>query len=78
MLTARQNEATAKANAKKDKRASQFRIVPKRNSMLLPEAGHEKGWIKKQAERDEAASTGEGWKSQASVVPLFTSPFPLY
>ena len=51
--------------SKASKRNSRFSIVPKRNSMILPDVGYEKGWIKRQAERDEAAGQGEGWKSPA-------------
>lgn len=65
MWAARKNESEAKAHTKKGKHQSQFRIVSKRDSMLLPEEGYEKGWIQKQAERDVAATQGEGWKSKA-------------
>ncbi|PVF96377.1 hypothetical protein CPB86DRAFT_874940 [Serendipita vermifera] len=52
------------------KRNSTFKIVPKRESMLLPEAGHERGWIRKQGDKEDLATDGEGWKSSAfSIVP---------
>ncbi|KAG8824097.1 hypothetical protein FRC19_002552 [Serendipita sp. 401] len=52
------------------KRNSTFKIVPKRESALLPDVGHERGWIRKTSEKDELAHEGEGWKSSAfSIVP---------
>jgi hypothetical protein len=56
--------------AAKAKRNSTFKIVPKRESMLLPDVGHERGWIRKQGEKEDLATQGEGWKSAAfSIVP---------
>ncbi len=54
--------------AKSVKRNSTFKIVPKRESMLLPEVGHERGWIRKASEKDDMATEGEGWKSSAYVT----------
>ncbi|KAI5121398.1 hypothetical protein M0805_003170 [Coniferiporia weirii] len=56
---------------RKSKRQGHFRLVTTSESMMLPERGYEKGWIRKQAERDAAAATdGEGWRSKAfSIVP---------
>lgn len=65
MWNERHGEAAAKVNGTKSERNSQFRIVPKRDSMLLPDAGYKDGWIRKQGERDDAAVDGEGWKSKA-------------
>ena len=59
-------------SAKSAKRNSTFKIVPKRESMVLPDVGHERGWIRKQGERDEAATEGEGWKSSACVLSVAT------
>ncbi|KAG8786305.1 hypothetical protein FRC16_001757 [Serendipita sp. 398] len=52
------------------KRNSTFKIVPKRESALLPDVGHERGWIRKTSEKDELAHEGEGWKSSACVFSL--------
>lgn len=59
------SSVSAKASSVKAKRASTFRIVPKKDSMLLPEQGYEKGWVRKQSELDEKATEGGGWKSKA-------------
>ncbi|CAE7147721.1 unnamed protein product [Rhizoctonia solani] len=56
------------ASSKTSKADSQFRIVSKRDSVLIPEAGHESGWINKQADREAAINDGEGWKSKAFTV----------
>ncbi|KAF8326038.1 uncharacterized protein EI90DRAFT_2930862 [Cantharellus anzutake] len=51
-------------------RKSQFKIVAKRESSLIPNTGYESGWIGKIAEREAAASTGEGWRSEAfNIIP---------
>ncbi|THH11002.1 hypothetical protein EW145_g940 [Phellinidium pouzarii] len=49
-------------------RQSRFRLFAKRDSMLFPEQGHERGLIRKQAERDAAVIDGEGWKSAAFSI----------
>jgi hypothetical protein len=60
----------SRATSKAEKRNSKFKIVPKRESMLLPDVGHEKGWIRKASEKDDKATEGEGWKSSAfSILP---------
>jgi len=62
--------AASNQSTKSAKRNSTFKIVPTRDSMLLPDAGHEKGWIRKASEKEDLATDGEGWKSSAfSIVP---------
>ena len=46
-------------------RESHFKVVSKRDSILLPETGHPAGWVNRAAEREEMAHKGEGWKSEA-------------
>jgi hypothetical protein len=60
-------------STKSTKRNSTFKIVPTRDSMLLPDAGHEKGWIRKASEKEDRATDGEGWKSSAYVYLLCTA-----
>lgn len=43
--------------------------MAKRDSVLIPH-GHESGWVHKQAEKEAAAKSGEGWKSPAYVLFL--------
>ncbi|KDQ18076.1 hypothetical protein BOTBODRAFT_155126 [Botryobasidium botryosum FD-172 SS1] len=63
------DEATTTASRKSSSRDSTFKLVAKRDSVILPE-GHESGWINRQAERADAAQDGEGWHSKAfSIVP---------
>lgn len=62
------SDAASKTSTAKSKRNSQFRIVPQRDSMLLPNIGNEKGWSRKQFEREDAAAEGEGWKSKAFSI----------
>ncbi|TDL17822.1 hypothetical protein BD410DRAFT_793854 [Rickenella mellea] len=61
------DDASSKASTKA-KRGSSFRIAPTRDSMLIPEHIHEKGWVKRQAEKDEKATEGEGWRSKAFSI----------
>jgi hypothetical protein len=48
-----------------DHRKSQFKVVAKRDSAILPQHGHDSGWATKAQERAEAAGTGENWHSDA-------------
>jgi hypothetical protein len=48
-----------------DHRKSQFKVVAKRDSAILPQEGHASGWATKAQERAEAAVTGESWHSDA-------------
>ena len=64
MFERKKDEASIKT-AKTD---AQFKLVSKRDSVLIPDAGHESGWINKQADREAAAKTGEGWKSKAFSI----------
>jgi hypothetical protein len=48
-----------------DHRKSQFKVVAKRDSAIMPQHGHASGWATKAQERAEAAGTGENWHSDA-------------
>ncbi|KAF8590689.1 hypothetical protein K439DRAFT_1611824 [Ramaria rubella] len=51
------------------KRDSAFRVVPKRDSALLPGQRHKRGWARRQAEKDaEIAAEGIGWRSEAFTM----------
>jgi hypothetical protein len=68
----KQEEAASKAESIKRKDA-QFKLVSKRDSVLVPQ-GHESGWINKISERDVTAKQGQGWKSNAfSIIPGATA-----
>jgi len=51
-----------------ERRKSQFKVVAKRDSAILPQHGHESGWATKAQERAEAVGTGESWHSDAFMV----------
>lgn len=56
-------------SSKAEKRNSRFKVVADRDSSILPDAGHRKGWVNKVV-LPEVKGEGEGWKSNAfSVVP---------
>ncbi|KAG8804896.1 hypothetical protein FRC17_005846, partial [Serendipita sp. 399] len=63
--TAVGSHRSASPTSSKVKRNSTFKIVSKRESALLPEVGHERGWVRKTSEKDDLAHQGEGWKSAA-------------
>jgi Protein of unknown function (DUF4449) len=52
-------------SAKSAERKSQFKVVAKHNSAIMPGHGHPSGWVLKVQERAEAAATGESWHSDA-------------
>ena len=52
-------------NVKGADRKSQFKVVAKRDSAILPKEGHPSGWATKAQESAEAAGTGESWHSNA-------------
>ncbi|KAH9952567.1 hypothetical protein BGW80DRAFT_1420325 [Lactifluus volemus] len=49
-------------------RKSQFKVVAKHNSAIIPGHGHPSGWVSKVQERAEAAVTGESWHSDAFTI----------
>jgi len=59
----KKEESSSSASTKT--RESHFKVVAKRDSLLLPETGHPAGWVTRVAEREELAHTGDGWKSEA-------------
>lgn len=54
-------------------RRSQFKVVAKRDSSILPEHGHSSGWATKVQESAEAAVSGESWHSNACVSHRFAT-----
>jgi len=60
----KKEEASSTASTTKS-RESHFKVVSKRDSVILPETGHPAGWVSRAAEREELAHKGEGWKSEA-------------
>ncbi|EJD40905.1 hypothetical protein AURDEDRAFT_153456 [Auricularia subglabra TFB-10046 SS5] len=78
LFTKKTEDAESKVSSVKSKRESKFKIVPRRESMLLPDQGHESGWSRIQYEKEELAKQGDGWRSNAfSIVPKSgTNPAP--
>lgn len=66
MFQKKKEEGASTASTKP--RESHFKVVAKRDSLLLPETGHPAGWVTRAAEREELARKGEGWKSEAFNV----------
>ncbi|TFK47462.1 hypothetical protein OE88DRAFT_1636556 [Heliocybe sulcata] len=68
LFQSKKDEASSKASvaeSKKNEKGSQFKVVNKRDSVLLPEGGHPAGWVNRTTERAEAAATGSEWRSEA-------------
>jgi len=57
----------AKAEDKADDKHAQFKVVSKRDSVLIHE-GHPSGWINRTSERAEAAERGNEWRSDAFTI----------
>ncbi|KIJ56192.1 hypothetical protein M422DRAFT_774043 [Sphaerobolus stellatus SS14] len=64
-------EQTRAKHEKQDKKT--FNIVPRRQSLLLPDEGNPHAWIRKQEEEDRITNEGKEWRSKAfTVVPTAT------
>ena len=61
----KKEDAEEQVSEKSADRRSQFKVVAKRDSAILPQHGHPAGWATKAQERAEAAGTGESWHSDA-------------
>lgn len=54
-----------KAQSKGDEKNSQFKVVARPEKEILPQAGHPAGWVNRTQERQEVATKGEEWRSDA-------------
>ncbi len=61
----KKEDAEEPASVKGADRKSQFKVVAKRDSAILPQVGHPSGWATKVQERAGTAGTGESWHSDA-------------
>ncbi|KAI0275464.1 hypothetical protein BC834DRAFT_840264 [Gloeopeniophorella convolvens] len=65
----RQKEDAAETvSSKSSERKSQFKMVAKRDSALMPQHGHPGGWASKAQERADVATKGEDWRSDAFTI----------
>jgi hypothetical protein len=44
-------------------RDSQFKVVSKRESAILPDTGHPAGWVNRVSDRMKIAEKGNEWRS---------------
>ncbi|EMD31027.1 hypothetical protein CERSUDRAFT_120157, partial [Gelatoporia subvermispora B] len=63
----RNKDEAQSVKGKADQKTGQFKVVSKRDSAIMPQAGHPAGWANRTQERAEAAVQGEGWRSAAST-----------
>ncbi|OCH87448.1 hypothetical protein OBBRIDRAFT_837378 [Obba rivulosa] len=61
----RNKDEAQSVKSKTDHKTGQFKVVSKRDSAILPQAGHPAGWVNRTQERAEAAVQGEDWRSAA-------------
>lgn len=61
----RKKDEAESVKDKKEERNAQFKVVSKRDSAIMPDKGYPGGWVNRTQERSEAASKGEGWRSEA-------------
>lgn len=64
----KKDEGASKAESTKSARNSQFKVVAKRDSVILPDQGHPAGWVNRQQERADAAKEGNEWRSKAFSI----------
>ncbi|THH03681.1 hypothetical protein EW145_g6091 [Phellinidium pouzarii] len=64
----KKDEAGSKAESARSARGSQFKVVAKRDSVLIPDQGHPAGWVNRQQERAEMATEGSEWRSKAFSI----------
>ncbi|KAK7689617.1 hypothetical protein QCA50_007410 [Cerrena zonata] len=66
-LFQRKKEEAASVKSKADDKHAQFKVVSKRDSVIV-NAGHPSGWINRAAEREESAMKGSEWRSDAFTI----------
>ena len=60
------DDATTTADSvRSSKTHSQFKVVAKRDSALMPQTGHPTGWANRVQDKAEAAKHGQDWRSDA-------------
>ncbi|EJD07781.1 uncharacterized protein FOMMEDRAFT_16402 [Fomitiporia mediterranea MF3/22] len=64
----KKDEGASKAESSKSARHSQFKVVAKRDSVLIHDQGHPAGWVNRQQERADAAKDGHEWRSKAFSI----------
>ena len=64
----KKEESASKTESVASKRNSQFKVVAKRDSVLLPDQGHSGGWVNRQQERADAVKEGSEWRSKAFSI----------
>ena len=68
MVEEEEEEKPKSRKDKKEEKNAQFKVVSKRDSVLLPEQGHPAGWVNRQQERADAAKEGQEWRSKAFSI----------
>jgi len=64
-LFSHQKEETA---SKTSERHSQFKVVANKRQSLLANAGHPAGWVNRTAEKEDKATQGAEWRSEAFTI----------
>jgi hypothetical protein len=68
MFQKKKEETASTASAKSHN--SQFKVVSKRESAILPDTGHPSGWVNRASEIAGSAGEGKEWRSTAfAIVP---------
>ncbi|KAL6299451.1 hypothetical protein BKA93DRAFT_588333 [Sparassis latifolia] len=61
----RNKEEAQSVKSKTDDKNAHFKIVSRRDSAIIPNAGHPSGWVNRAQEREDAAVKGDAWRSKA-------------
>jgi hypothetical protein len=64
MFKRKKDEASVKGGEKH----SQFKVVSNKRNSVLSTTGHPAGWVNRTTEKEEEATKGKEWRSEAYVV----------
>ena len=67
-LFQRKKDEASSAASKADAKTGTFKVVSKRDSMILQDVGRPEGWANRAQEHADAAVQGEGWHSDAFSI----------
>lgn len=68
MFQRNKEETKSSVHGKADEKEAHFKVVSRRDSAIIPQVGHPSGWANRVQDKKEAATSGEEWRSDASVI----------
>lgn len=65
MFKRHKDAAKGSVRGKAEDRQAHFKVVSRRDSAIIQQAGHPSGWANRIQEKKEAAEGGKDWRSDA-------------